>query len=118
MFTDEECKALLAGETVEVRGLKAKSGGTYGVHGKLAEMEYNGHKYVGYKQEGFLKKEGVPDQWCGHEFTADEKAALEAGAVVHIDGAVSKKGNVFACDVKYGKKEDDSMGIIPLFDKK
>lgn len=118
VFTDEECKALLAGESVEVRGLKAKSGGTYGVHGKLAEMEYNGHKYVGYKQEGFLKKEGVPDQWCGHEFTTDEKAALEAGTVVHIDGAVSKKGNVFACDVKYGKKEDDSMGIIPLFDKK
>jgi hypothetical protein len=57
----------------------------------------------------------VPDSWCKHEFTDEEKTQLEAGVVVHIDGAVSKKGNVFSCDVIYGEREDGSKGIIPQF---
>lgn len=52
-FTDEECQKLLAGETLTVEGLVAKSGKVYSVYGQLAELEFNGHKYVGFNQEGF-----------------------------------------------------------------
>ena len=53
-FTDEECDQLLAGADIEVTGLVAKSCKVYGVHGKLAELEYNGHKYIGFNNEGFI----------------------------------------------------------------
>lgn len=114
-FTDEECKALCDGDEIEVFGLKSKAGTEYGVKGKLSEQSYNGHKFVGFERTGFANKPGVPDSWCKHEFTAEEKTQLEAGTVVHIEGAVSKKGNVFDCDVIYGEREDGSKGIIPQF---
>lgn len=114
-FTDEECEALCDGDEISVFGLKSKAGKEYGITGKLSEQSYNGHKFVGFERTGFANKPGVPDSWCKHEFTADEKTQLEAGTVVHIEGAVSKKGSVFDCDVIYGDREDGSKGIVPQF---
>lgn len=114
-FTDEECEALCNGEEIEVFGLKSKTGKEYGITGKLSQQNYNGHKFVGFERTGFANKPGVPDSWCKHKFTDEEKTNLEAGVSVHIEGAVSKKGNVFACDVIYGEREDGSKGIIPQF---
>lgn len=115
-FTDEECEALCNGDEIEVWGLKSKkTGKEYGITGHLAEQTYNGHKFVGFERTGFANKEGVPDSWCTHEFTPHEKELLEDGGTVHIEGAVSKKGNVFDCDVIYGEREDGSKGIIPQF---
>jgi DNA topoisomerase-3 len=116
-FTDDECQKLCDGEEIEVLGLTSKAGKTYGITGRLAELEYNGHKYIGFERTGFANSKTVPDSWCKHDFTAKEKEDLEGGAIVHIDGAVSKKGNVFSCDVKFGEREDGSMGIIPQFNK-
>ena len=115
-FTDAECKALCNGDEIEIFGLKSKAGKEYGIRGKLSEQTYNGYKFVGFERTGFANKPGVPDRWCGHEFTAKEKLQLEAGIKVRIEGAVSKKGNVFACDVIYGERDDGSVGIIPQFD--
>lgn len=53
-FTDDEVEKLLAGETIEIRGLQSKSGNTYGVRGKLAKQTYNGHSYVGFKKLDFI----------------------------------------------------------------
>ena len=114
-FTDDEVSRLLVGETISIEGMKSRAGKEYTAVGKLAEGEWNGRKTFGFQLDA---SGGVPSAWCGHTFTADEKAALEAGTVVHIDGAVSKKGNVFSCDVKYGERDDGKKGIIPLFDKK
>lgn len=118
-FTDAECEDLLAGKEIKVLGLKAKSGKEYGVVGKLSEQEYNGHKYVGFEKTDFVSASGskIPDEWCQHKFTDAEKDALEAGTEVFIEGCVSKKGNVFSCNVKYGKNDKGRMSIIPLFDK-
>ena len=117
-FTDEECEALCRGEEIEVLGLVAKSGKTYGVVGKLTNQTYNEHKFVGFEQMGFANAQGVPDEWCGHKFTDEEKNSLEAGLEVYIEGCVSKKGNAFSCNVKYGERDNGTKGIIPLFDKK
>lgn len=114
-FTDEECEALCNGDEIEVFGLKSKAGKEYGVTGKLSEQSYNGHKFVGFERTGFANKPGVPNSWCKHEFTAEEKIQLEAGTAVHIEGAISKKGKVFDCDVIYGEREDGTKGIIPQF---
>lgn len=116
-FTDEELEKLFAGEEIEIFGLVSKSTGkTYGVRGKLANQEYNGRKFVGFERTGFASEnKGIPDVWCQHKFTEDEKILLEQGKSVEIDGCVSKKGNVFSCKVHYGKNDRGQMGIIPEF---
>ena len=114
-FTDDEVEALLAGEEIEILGLKSRSGKEYGIRGKLSQQSYNGHKFVGFERTGFANEKKVPDEWCKHKFTDDEKILLEQGKIVHIDGAISKKGNVFACDVKFGENEKGVFGIIPMF---
>jgi DNA topoisomerase-3 len=114
-FTDEECAALCRGEEIEVHGLKSAKGTTYGITGKLAQLSYNGNSYVGFERTGFASKTGVPDSWCGHDFTDEEKETLENGGTVMLDGCLSKKGNIFSCEVSYGTREDGSKGIIPNF---
>ena len=120
-FTDDECERLAAGEEIEILGLKSKTGKEYGVKGKLAMQEFNGHKFLGFERTGFAGSEnsgGIPDEWCQHKFSDDEKAMLEIGKDVYIEGFVSKKGNVFNCYVSYGETERGGKGIIPNFDKK
>lgn len=116
-FTDEECEALCAGKEIEILGLVSKSTGkTYGITGKLANLTYQGRKYIGFERTGFANADkGVPKSWCQHEFTDDEIVLLEAGKSVSLDGCVSSKGNAFACKVHYGKNDKGKMGIIPEF---
>ena len=117
-FTDKECEALCNGDEIEINGLTSKSGNTYGVRGKLAEQTYNEHKFVGFSRTGFAgNNDGIPDEWCKHKFTDEEKEDLKAGKSVHLEGCVSKKGNVFACDVHFGKNEKGYDSIIPEFNK-
>lgn len=113
---DATCDDLLAGKTVEITGLKARSGSEYGVKAKLNNLEYNGRKYVGVEQVGFLDKKGVPASWCGHTFTEDEKCLLEMGKELAIDDAVSKRtGKTFSCKLVYGERDDGSTGLTPIF---
>lgn len=132
-FTDDECRALCAGEEIEVRGLiSAKTGKEYGVLGKLAKQSYNGRDYVGFERTGFLqdnqnfanggqsgdfkRPEGVPKTWCGHRFTDDERTLLESGQPLLVTDAVSKKtGKKFSCTLTYEKRDDGEMGIVPRF---
>lgn len=114
-FTDTECKDLLAGKEIQIKGLKSSKGTTYGIKGKLTEQEYNGHKFVGFEKTGFA--DGVPNSWSKHVFTEEEKNSLEAGCSIKLEDCISSKtGKVFSCNVKYGKRDDGSMGIIPSFD--
>lgn len=115
-FTDEECERLCNGETIVLRDLKSKKGSTYSIQGRLNDLEYNGHPYVGFENLGFPQE--VPKSWAKHTFTEDERLMLEAGKEIYVEGFVSKKGNVFSCYVKYGKTKDGSMGIVPNFDRK
>lgn len=119
-FTDDECERLCNGEEIEIEAVSAKSGNTFKCTGKLEEQEYNGNKYVGFKNTGFVnsagKKDGVPDEWCGHKFTDDEKSLLETGVSVQCDDFVSKKsGKKFSAKVRYGKNDKGYMAIIPEF---
>lgn len=120
-FTDEEVGQLLAGQEISVRGLvSATTGKIYGVHGKLTRQSFDkdGEKidFVGFEHMGFLPTEGVPDEWCQHKFTDDEKADLEAGKSLYITGFVSRGGKEFDARIEY-KAEDGKPGkrIVPSF---
>ena len=117
-FTDGEVKRLLAGEEIEITGLTSKKGSSYGVRGKLTEQTFKSHKFVGFESSGFLNSAGgVPNSWCGHEFTADEKILLERGKSIDLSGCVSKKGSVFSCSVHFGDNDNGMKSIIPAFTK-
>lgn len=58
-MSDEECKELLKGKKVPVRGLTSKSGNEYGVYVKLAQNEFDNGKgdhisYFGIVSDGFI----------------------------------------------------------------
>lgn len=119
-FTDDECESLLAGDEIEITDLVGKTGKTYGVKGKLTQQEYNGHKFYGFEQQGFLSggSGGIPASWSGHQFTDREKKRLEDGETIDVKDAVSKKsGKTFSCQLKYGKRDDGTTGLIPVFSK-
>lgn len=112
-FTDEECERLCNGEEIEITGLVSKKGNTYGVKGKLAKQKYNGHEYVGFLKTGFADA-GVPDEYCKHRFSDQEKADLNAGKTIYVDGMVSSAGNVFGANVSYKVKPGDTNRSIVL----
>ena len=119
-FTDDECKKLCDGEEIEIEAVSAKTGKTFKCKGKLEEQEFKGKSFVGFKNTGFVNSSGgsggVPDEWCQHKFTDDEKSLLETGMTVSCDDFVSKKGNKFKAKVRYGKNDKGYMGIIAEFE--
>lgn len=52
MFTEEECAKLLADEVIRFPTTR-NDGTPYIEKGKLENLEYKGHKYVGFKSERF-----------------------------------------------------------------
>lgn len=108
-FTDEECADLIAGKDVTFKAT-SKSGEEYPVTGHLADLEYNGHKYVGFEKvnagggaddkaycHGVWKGREIRFKrtYRGHEFTDDECDALLAGNEIEVDGLVAKSGKVY-----------------------
>lgn len=113
-FTDEECEALLNGQEISIYGLKSKNGNTYGVKGKLSDLEYNGHAYVGFDKTGFAgtKSGTVPDAWCGHVFTSEEKSKLLGGESIYCKNLKSKAGKLFNATLTFDFGESK---IVPMF---
>lgn len=126
-FTDDECKKLCNGEEIEIEATSAKNGKTFKCKGVLAEQEFKGKKYIGFKSNGFINdaptsnpvektSSGIPKEWCKHKFTDDELSILETGLTVSCDDFVSSKGKTFSAKVRYGKNDKGYMGIIAEFD--
>lgn len=108
-FTDEECEALLRGETISVYGLQSAKGTTYGVKGKLAKQTYRNATFIGFEKTEFLNdpQAGMPKVWCGHRFSDEEYKKLEAGEEIMCCGFKSRtSGKVFDASVRY----DESKG--------
>ena len=113
-FTDEECKKLLNGETIEFSAV-SKAGKSYTAKGALAEQEFNGKTFVGFKADfGDSSTAKVPDEWCQHKFTEDEKMILESGVELECHDFVSKKGKTFSAKIRWGE-EGGRKKIIPNF---
>lgn len=133
-FTDEECEKLCNGETIEIEAISNKTKKPYKCVGKLEEQVYNGNKFVGFKADfdsatkpssgstsapagAASNKPRVPDVWCEHAFTDEEKALLETGMTVECSDFIGKSGK-FTAKVHFGKKDDGRMGIVPEFSNK
>jgi len=106
-FTDEECERLLAGDELIVRNLVSQSSGkTYHVRARLALLEYEGHPYWGIESEFYNDDPIIPESWCGHTFTDQERALLEKGEYIECLDFYSKKSEkTFKGVVYYDKNE-------------
>lgn len=103
-FTDDECAALLRGETIEIEAKSAKTGNTFRCKGKLSKQTYNGKQFVGFERTEFVNGGGSsngPDGWCKHTFTDKERQALLAGKTVKCKSFVGKSGKKFGAEVKW-----------------
>lgn len=124
-FTDEECERLLNGEEIVIDDLVSQSGKPYAIRGKLENQTYNGHKYVGFKNLGFVNNNsggdqripGFPMKFCEHEFTEDELDQIADGKEILVEGLVSKKQSVFSALISYGKTDRGTMGLVMRFPK-
>lgn len=118
-FTDDECQRLCAGEVITIEAISSKTGQPYTAKGSLARQKYAGHEYVGFKADfgnnGGSGNNTVPDVWCQHKFTDDEKQILASGLSVEANDFVSSKGMMFTAKVRFGKKDNGYMGIIAEF---
>ncbi len=122
-FTDEECEKLCNGEEITIEAVSNKTGKPFKCKGILADQEYQGHPYVGFQNLGFINDSsqsgggGIPDTWCGHKFTDDELALLQAGmSVYNAEWISTKKQTKFAAKVRYGMTDKGRMGMIFEFD--
>ena len=114
-LNDDEVSTLLAGGTVTC-SFTSKAGKPYTMEGKLADMDYNGHQYVGVDWQ-FEGSRDVPNSWCTHKFTDEEKELLRAGERVALTDCVSKRtGKTFSCEVSYGETDRGNKGIVPHFE--
>mgnify|MGYP000865258751 CR=1 FL=1 len=102
-FSDEEVEKLLAGEKISFPAV-SKAGNDYTAQGYLGRGEYNGNPYWGFQ----LDFSGVPESFLGHKFTAQEKADIESGKRVRVEGLVGKKGTPFDAWVSYGEKDGET----------
>jgi len=110
-FTKDELDLLFHGHEIEITA-RSKSGKPFKARGRLAEQEYKGKTFWGFKAE--LVPEEQPDKvngvftagknkgkavsfkksWGGHTFTEDEIRILLAGKTITFD-AVSKGGKEY-----------------------
>jgi hypothetical protein len=120
VFTDEQCEALLKGDVIEFKAISKSTGKPYTAKGSLAEQEYNGRKYIGFKADfskgssndkkpsdkttteksntdrytGVWKKTGetvsFKREWSGTAFTDKQCNDLLDGKIITIE-ATSKK---------------------------
>lgn len=107
-FTDGEVARLLAGDTIEFEATSAKTGNAYMASGCLENQSFTNSsgklvEFVGFK---LRLGDSVPFRMCGHEFTPEERAKLQAGEPVFVEDMVSRKGNKFSATLTWVTGED------------
>ncbi len=121
-FTDQEIADLLAGKEISFE-MTSRAGNPYTAKGKLGQQEFNGKSYIGFglsprdTPKDANGNDVVPEIWCKHVFTSEERAKLAAGEKVFADDFVSSKsGRTFGATVRFGsEKGSPNKKIIPEF---
>lgn len=97
MFSDEECEALLKGLYIEFE-MTTSYGKDMFFCGRLAEQEYKGFKFYGFKKEGYA----LGDKVFGVKLTDKEKQTLRNGGKVWLENMYApKKKKYFNASVSY-----------------
>lgn len=119
-FTPEEVEALFAGKTIAFNAHSDRTGNDYRAVGYLGD--YNGHTGfvldLNAKADLDNADDFMPKTFGGVELTAEQRATLEAGGRVHLEGCVStRKQHTYDCDIYWGDDPDcpGHKRLIPDF---
>lgn len=115
-LTEEQVQALCDSQSVTVK-TKTKEGKDWEPVVRLANQVFNGHEYVGLELDPNAPRDWptVPNQFCGHTFTQEEKDALNNGDEIFVENMVSKKtGNTFSAFMSVGIKEGEEKESLIL----
>lgn len=111
-FTDAEVADLLAGKSITISAVSAKTQRPFQATGKLDLGTYQGKRYVGFTMDAPVRP-AKPTPWSGHTFTPGEITTLLAGDTLEIDDFVSAKtGRTFGCRVSW---DAAARKIVPDF---
>lgn len=129
-FTDDEVKQLLAGDTIQIQAISAKTKKPFDVKGCLEQQMFESKKgpvpFWGFKPK-FEERKKASDltsqsapfkpEWSGHKFTKTEETKLRNGEKINIK-AKSKAGKPYTVDVTFELTEYNGnpfWGIVPHF---
>lgn len=99
-FTPQEIDTLLSGGELELDLPKKDGNGTYKGILYLGEGSYQGKTYFGVQMKF---PTGIPNSWCQHMFTSQEKQLLDQGEEIYIEGYIGKSGKAFNAFTRYNK---------------
>ena len=116
-LSDDDCEALLRGESIRVYDLVNKEGKRYAVKATLQHKTgidaQSGNTYTFFAPDMTEFIPNIPRRFCQHDFTDEEYAQLVAGKSVHCDDFVNKKGETFSSSLHWGyNAERESDGFI------
>lgn len=124
-FTDAQVADLLAGKTITINAVSAKSGKIFPVEGTLGTAKYKGKLYWGFqrKEAGSytIGTAPFPVEWSGYTFTKADEAKMRKGEKIKIKAISAKTGKPFDADVTFELTEfkgNTKWGIKPHFEKK
>ena len=124
VFSDEECERLAKGETITIDGAVSSKGQKFSCTGKLAMQKYKGKSFLGFSMEDLVRKNVYTCQsgpfagkmfsrvFSQYSFSDDECEKLAKGESITIDGAISSKGQPFACEGKLEEYEYNGRKVF------
>lgn len=101
-FTDQECEALLNGQTIIIEAISKKSGNKFSVSGQLGMNEYEGKTFCAFQPD--FNRKIIPISLNGHIFSNKERKNLEDGKSVYVIDFVSKAGKEYSATVTFNEK--------------
>ena len=88
LFNDDECRQLLNGLSITFTAI-SRNGHHFTVTGSLQQQKFKGKYYWGFARD----EDAIPNEWQGHQFTAQEIDELRNGDTIYIPDAVSVRSN-------------------------
>lgn len=124
-FTDEQVEQLLAGKTITIDAVSAKTGKVKKVEGALGGGTFKGKPYWGFQRKDASAYTGAtapfPAEWSGYKFTKADEAALRKGQKINIQAISAKTKKPYNADVTFEITEFQGMKdwrIKPHFEEK
>lgn len=102
-FTDQECEALLDGQTIIIEAISKKTGNKFSVAGKLGMGTYEGKSFCSFQPD--FNRKIVPISLNGHIFSNSERKKLEDGQSIYVIDFVSKAGKEYSATVTFNTKD-------------
>ena len=124
-FSDEECRRLLNGETIELKDVPRTRPDDPYVQVRLGEYVYRHSRRCGIMASNRADQHPpIPQRVMGHHISADERRILKNGGVVPVKGLTNTfsmrlaSGQLILRDDEHGKGHVSIENLVPAPDER